>query len=680
MPEFADWCVIDYYAADGLDAVHSRYHDQRQENLVLEIRRRYRSERGENGDVLAALLSGEELLYHDMTKIASVRLSPEEAQLLPQLALRSSVVVPIHVEGRALGVVSFVSKTRPYDECDLAAAREFAAGCAQILLDLRARQELERTLALLDSLYADAPVGLALLDRDLRFKRINVKLAAMHGVSVEDHIGRTLTEVLGKMGDELTPLYRRVLDEQIAISQEFAAKPAGDPDVIHHWHISYVPVELDGEVLGVHAVVQDITERKRSEIRAAFLSRAGELLDTSLDYRRTLQSVARLAVPEIADWCSISMLNEHGEMRRLAVAHPDPAKDKLAQELIDRETLPPNAPAGAATAMQSATTQMIDEFTDELLVQSLSDPASHEIIRVLGIGSMISVPLIAREKTIGAISLIGERPGRFDREDVRLAEELARRVAVNIDNARLYTAHTSIARTLQAGLMPRALPHVPGLELAARYRPAGELIEVGGDFYDVYLRPNGEWLVVIGDVTGKGAEAAATTALVRYTLRAAAQHPGPPSRLLHELNSAMLAQRADYCTIGLVSVRPSPSGPCELSICLGGHPAPMLLAPGRDASPLGAPGMLLGFAAEADFPETHTSLAEGEIVLLYTDGLTDAAAPPGLTEAQLAERLRGCRTNDLDELLTSLQDAAIRDALGRPRDDIALLALRRQSA
>ncbi len=207
VPEFADWCVIDYYAADGhLDAVHSRYHDPRQENLILEIRRRYRSERGENGDVLAALLSGEERLYRDMTRIASVRLSPEEARLLPQLALRSSVVVPVHVEGRPLGVVSFISKSRPYDECDLAEAREFAAGCAQILLDLRARRELERTLALLDSLYTDAPVGLALLDRELRFRRINVMLAAMHGVSVEDHIGRTLTEVLGKLGDELTPL------------------------------------------------------------------------------------------------------------------------------------------------------------------------------------------------------------------------------------------------------------------------------------------------------------------------------------------------------------------------------------------------------------------------------------------------------------------------------------------
>jgi PAS domain S-box-containing protein len=535
----------------------------------------------------------------------------------------------------------------------------------------------DRELALLDALYSSAGVGLGFVDTDLRVRRVNDRLAAMSGLPAEAHIGRTLVEILGPLGEQLTPLYRTVLDERRPVSHEFEGRTAADPGVTHHWHVSYTPVVLDGRLLGVGAAVQDISERKRAEVRAAFLSRAGEMLDSSLDYRKTLRSVAHLAAREIADWCSISMLNARGEMYRLAVAHPDPSKDKLAQELIEREALSLAAPAGAPAAMRELSTQLIEDFSEEMLRESLADERSREIVSALGIGSSLSVPLVARGSTLGAISLIGEGRSRFDQEDVRLAQELATRVAVNIDNARLYTEHTRIARTLQAGLMPRSLPRVPGLELAARYRPAGELIEVGGDFYDVYLRSAGEWLVVIGDVTGKGAEAAATTALVRYTLRAAAQHPGSPSRLLAELNSAMLAQQADYCTIGLVSISFSEHGTVEATISLGGHPAPLLLGAGGEVRAIGETGTMLGFARDVRFAETRLTLAAGEILLLYTDGLTDAAAPPGWTEAQLERRLRECPRAELDGLLERLEAMAIEEARGHPRDDIALLALRR---
>lgn len=535
-------------------------------------------------------------------------------------------------------------------------------------------------LKLLETLYATSPVGLAFIDTDLRFRRVNDHLAAMNGLPVEAHLGRTLGEVLGELGDELAETYMRVIEDQQPLSFEFEGETAGDPGVRRHWHVSYVPVKLDDKVLGVNAVVWDVTERKRSDARATFLSNTGEMLDSSLDYRKTLQSVARLVVPDIADWCSISMLNARGEMYRVAVAHSDPLKDSLAQELIEREALPLNAPAGASSAVRSAKAQMVDDFSDEMLIQSLRDERSQEIVRQLGIGSSISVPLVARGRTLGAISLIAERPGRFDAEDVRVAEELARRAAVNIDNARLYTEHTRIARTLQAGLLPRSVPRIPGLELAARYRPAGELIEVGGDFYDVYLRSADEWLVVIGDVTGKGAEAAATTGLIRYTLRAAAQHPGTPSQLLRELNTAMLAQQSDYCTIGLVSVRSSADGSTEATICLGGHPTPVLLTPDGKARAIGAPGTMLGFFEDAEFAETHLTLQQDEILLLYTDGLTEAAAPPGWSEEQLEQRLLAAATdNDLDGMLARLEASAIDDAQGHPRDDIALLALRRRA-
>jgi PAS domain S-box-containing protein len=540
----------------------------------------------------------------------------------------------------------------------------------------RERRDAEYSLALLDSLYAEAPVGLAFVDTDVRFRRVNKHLAAMSGVAVEAHIGKRPEEILGELGVELAALYWWALTEPRLSNHELHGETLADSDSVRHWQVSLTPVSLGGEIIGVSAVLQDVTERKLAETRTAFLSRAAELLDSSLDYRTTLQALARLAVPQIADWCSISMINEHGEIYRQAVAHRDPAKDKLAQELIGREVLAPDAPAGAPAAMQAVSTQLIEDFPDDLLVRSLSDRRSIEIIRALGIGSSISVPLIARGRTLGAISLIGEHRARFGAEDLRLAEELARRAATNIDNARLYTEHARIARTLQAGLLPQALPQIPGLELSARYRPAGELVEVGGDFYDVYLRSNGEWLLVIGDVTGKGAEAAATTALVRYTLRAAAQRQGTPAQLLRDVNSAMIAQQADYCTIGLVSIRFRESAPALATVSLGGHPSPILCGLGGEVAAVGSPGPLLGYVAHARFPETQVTLEDGATLLLYTDGLTDAAAPPALTQAQLGERARDCSSNELDGLLAQLEYEAVGEAGGRPRDDIALLAVR----
>jgi PAS domain S-box-containing protein len=548
-----------------------------------------------------------------------------------------------------------------------------------VLSDWDERGEAECSPTLLAGLYAQAPVGLAFLDVEMRFRRVNERLAAMSGVAGEAHIGKKPDEVLGILGDELTVLCRRVFAGSELLSEELHGETLAEPDSTRHWHASVTPAKLEGRIVGVGAVLQDITARKRGEIRSAFLANASELLDSSLDYRTTLRAVARLAVPEIADWCSISMIDERGEIYRQVVAHRDQRKDRLAQELVGRETLAPDAPAGAAAAMQMAGTQSIDDFSEELLARSLNDSRSLEIIRALGIGSSISVPLIARGRILGAISLIGERPFRFSPEDLQLAEELARRAATNIDNARLYTEHTRIARTLQAGLMPQALPQIPGLELSARYRPAGELVEVGGDFYDVYLRSTGEWLLVIGDVTGKGAEAAATTALVRYTLRAAAQRRGSPAELLRELNAAMIAQQADSCTIGLVSIRPDQGGPAVATVCLGGHPSPLLRRRDGEVAAVGSPGPLLGYVADAQFPETQITLEDGAILLLYTDGLTDAAAPPALTQAQLGVRVRACSVDELDELLTQLESEAIGEAHGRPRDDIALLAVRRSA-
>jgi len=676
VPEFADWCTLDHYALDGsLETVHSGYPDVLQEALILEIRRRYRAERGENGDVLAALRSGESVLFPDMSLIASVRLSPEERALLNTLELRSSIVVPIHHEGRPLGVVSFVSKTREYRESDRPIAAEYAAHCGEILMARRERVSDVESIELLDKLYQAAPIGLGFVDGDFRFQRVNQQLAAINGVSVEEHIGRTVVEVLGELGEELMPIFEKVIQEETSFNFQPEGETQADPGVTHHWESTYAPVYLEGQVVGASIVVRDITVRRRFEARSAFLARAAEILDSSLDFRQTLQSVARLAAGPIADWCSISMLDSRGEMYRLSLAHRDPEKDKLGQALIQRGALPLDAPAGAATAMRTATISHVQDFTDELLERSLDQPSA-EIVRRLGIRSSISVPLVARGRMLGAISLVSERPDAFTQEDVQLVEELARRAAVVIDNARLHTELTRVANTLQAGLLPRSLPHIPGLELEARYRPAGELNRVGGDFYDVYLRSATEWLVVIGDVTGKGADAAATTALVRYTLRAAAQHPGSPGDLLRELNTAMVSQGANYCTAAVLSIQVGSGGAVPVTVCLAGHHPPLLLRADAAIERIGAPGTLLGWTEDPSFSEHRLDLQAEETLLLFTDGLTDASAPPSWSDERLYGVVRDAPRENLELMLAAIERAAVSDAVGRPRDDIAMLGIR----
>jgi PAS domain S-box-containing protein len=682
VPGFADWCAADYFLADGeLETVHSGYPDVLQEALILEIRRRYRAEHGESGEVLSALRHGETVMHSDMSHAAGLEqvsgaFDPAQRALLDTLSLRSSIVVPLHHEGQALGIVSFISKTRRFDEEDRARAVQLAAEVREILLRRREQAQSGESLLLLEKLYRAAPIGLGLVDTELRYRRVNEHLAAINGLPAEAHIGRSVVEVLGDLGQELAPLLRAVIDTREPISREMAGETAAQPGVRRHWQATYSPVELEGRLLGVSLVVEDITPRRRREARSQFLARAVELLDSSLDYMHTLRSVAGLAVPEIADWCSISMINERGRMYRLAVAHSDPAKHALAQELLELESLPLDAPAGAAAAMREARPLFVEDYGEQMLEASLRNPRSKQIVQELGIRCAISVPLIARGRMLGAISLVGERPGRLTHEDVQLAEELATRVSIQIDNARLFTQLSGVAHTLQAGLMPRALPSIPRVELAARYRPAGEINEVGGDFYDVYLRGPQEWLIVMGDVTGKGADAAAATALVRYTLRAAAQHPGSPSELLGELNSSMLEQQSSHCTAAIISLNVPAEGPVTGLVSLAGHPPPLLRRGDGESSSIGRTGLLLGWSPEPRHTDVPFTLQAGDTLLLYTDGLTDSAAPHTWSELHLRSMLRSAPVRDLGLLLATLEGAAVIDAEGRPRDDIALLALR----
>jgi phosphoserine phosphatase RsbU/P len=236
-----------------------------------------------------------------------------------------------------------------------------------------------------------------------------------------------------------------------------------------------------------------------------------------------------------------------------------------------------------------------------------------------------------------------------------------------------------LARTLQDSLLPPDLPRVPGLDLGAVYRPAGSGDEVGGDFYDVFPTTRGDWMVVIGDVVGKGVAAATLTSLVRYTVRAVAMRLRHPRTVLAALNDALLEQHAErVCTVALARVRLPADGPAHVTICLGGHPRPLLIRQRGDPVPVGRFGTVLGALPSPALHETTATLAPGDALLLYTDGVVEGRRDGHFFGEQRLSALAGTlRDRDAATVAGEVAAAAVDHQHGTPADDIAVVVVRR---
>jgi serine phosphatase RsbU (regulator of sigma subunit)/PAS domain-containing protein len=691
VPELADWCAVYVEGEGGSEVEVSSGHPVPAiDALLLEIRRRRRAVEGASESRRVAQ-SVEPVLAPDVREApSSDELTAAERRLITRLAPHSYMLVPLVARGRSIGSMTFLSTRdgRHYGEEDLALAQSLAVRCALAIDNARLHDAAERSLSLLDTIFATSPVGLAFVDCDLRFVRINETMAAFNHLPIGAHVGRTIEEVLGEPAGELAALYRRVLDtgEPLVDLRVTGASAAARHDV-RHYNVFLTPVRgPGGDLLGVSAVVLDATERERlldaereARARADFLARAGVLLDESLDYERTLRAVAEIAVPDVADWCGVSVLDEYGTLHEVAAAHADPEQRRLGAELSRRFPPDPASSTGTVQVARTGETVFVRELTDEMLTAGLRDPEQLALVRRLDLRSVIIAALRARGRVFGTLTLASTGEHRlFDETDVQLAEDLARRAGLAIDNARLYTERTHIAHTLQAKLLPERLPEIPGAVLAARYRAAGELNEVGGDFYDVFARSADEWAMVVGDVSGKGPEAAAVTALARYTLRAGALDDEAPAKALRRLNAAMRTHEdaAQFATAVLAYVSSLPGDRLRVRLTLAGHPPAMIVRRDGTVETAGVYGTMLALVPDPTLVEAEHVLERGDVLLLYTDGVTEAgprAQPFGATgfNALLGE-LRGRSPQDV---VDAVEHAVVELQGGRPRDDMALLAL-----
>ncbi|MCD6015322.1 MAG: hypothetical protein K0R88_1406 [Solirubrobacterales bacterium] len=406
--------------------------------------------------------------------------------------------------------------------------------------------------------------------------------------------------------------------------------------------------------------------------RLSFLAEASELLAGSLDPDASLRGLAELAVPSVADWCGIEVVDDDGGLRNVAVAHADPRRMRLAEELRSRYPVDPDAQTGVPRVIRTGEPELYAEIDDQMLVDAARDAEHLRMIRELGMVSAMIVPLQARGRNVGALTLIAAESGRrFDDGDVALAEDLARRAALAIDNAMLFRREHEAAVTLQRSLLPQSLPELEGLEFAVRYRPAGPGLQVGGDWYEVVARDDGQVALVIGDVAGRGIHAASVMGRVRPALRAYIADGHSPCEAIERLDALLKeSRRPEMTTVFLLSFDPA-TGVAEY--VRAGHLPALLRLPDGGVQELAGRGTPpLGIFEGLDCRTHAIEIPVGSTVLLFTDGLIerrDESLEVGLErlKAHLARTPREAE-RCLDSFAGELDAEAI-------FDDVAMLVM-----
>ncbi|MEU9269982.1 SpoIIE family protein phosphatase [Streptomyces sp. NPDC048251] len=517
-----------------------------------------------------------------------------------------------------------------------------------IAADHNLLQRVETDLALCERLINQSPIGLALLDPDLRYLLVNPALERIDGIPAEEHVGRRLREAMLLPDiDTIESALRQVLTTGTPLLDQYhVGRPPTDPDHEHAWSLSFYRLEdPGGRVLGAAASVVDVTERHRAAAEAdrarrrlALIAEASTRVGTSLEVERTAHELADIAVPQLADVVAVDILDSALACRRsrrpdngpelfralaLKAAHPtvalraaDPPGDVAAYEGDRLVTL----------CVHTGRPVLVRHVGERDIPRIARDAEAGALLARAGVHSYLAVPLIAHGEVLGALDLKRTRnPLPFDEDDVILASELAGRAAVAIDNARWFQSVRNTALTLQRSLLPDHAPHHTGLELASRYQPAQATSEVGGDWYDVIPLTDDKTALVVGDVMGNGIDAAATMGRLRTATCAYADLDLEPGDVLRHLDK-ITCDLEHYIVTCLYAVYDPRTRQCR--IANAGHMPPALAGPGHEPTLLELPpGAPLGVGG-VPFETTTVELAPGDLLVLYTDGLVETRLHP----------------------------------------------------
>lgn len=577
------------------------------------------------------------------------------------------------------------------------------------LVEVGMLRGIEHNLAALDALFTASPLGIAILDTERRFVRVNDALSDLHGSSPEELLGSTVLKALPPpIAHEIHELEAEVLRSGRSVIDLETTSPDG----LGAWSLSFGRLtDRGGRTLGVSCTVMDITERRearekleRAQERLTLLDDLGTTLGNLLDIGHIAESLAHMLVPRFADYAVVGLLRpvvRGGEPPRLAALADTQTAARLVRvaAAAKRHTAvrnhamdtPLEIPVAPGTPIGDTLTSLSPRLltSKEEILAIAPDAASKEGARALGIHSLINVPLRARGTVLGMMTVCraGQR-ARYDDQDAALVMELAGRAAMAMDNARLYAREREAALTLQRSLLPRSVPQPPGVEVGYRYVPSGSGAEAGGDWFDVVPLAGGRVAFVVGDVTGHDLRAAATMGRLRTAVRTLAGLDLAPADLLgrlNELSEDIVQHPGDPLMATLLYAVYEPATR-HCAMARAGHPPPVLVGTDAEtgrwtARPLDLPaGMPLG-VEDAEFAERRFAVPEDAVLVLYTDGLIETRTA---TIDEGVDRLCALLTRtawpgaSLERLCDGLIGALSPRVSGGegPEDDIALVVAR----
>ena len=598
-----------------------------------------------------------EILGHD----------PGDRAFLGSLRLRSWITVPLIARRRLLGTLTVATawSKRRYRPDDLRFIRTLSGRLALALDNAGLFSDLESVERRMDAVLDRIPEAVTVHEASGALVYANEPAARLVGAGSAAELLRSRAaarlrgfELYTEDGVRLPdrdPVVTAMEAGRLPVRGTYRLRTGASGE--ERWISAAVePIRgPDGDLLYAVTTIEDVTDVKRDELAQRLLARVGELLRSARDYRETMHRVAEGGVVDFADWCAAFVPDDDGAIEVGAVAHRDPTRVDAARELADRYTRPPGGDSPVVEAVSGGRARLLD-----------SD----------GSAAMI-VPMAAGARTVGALALVNE-PGsrRFDRSDLAVAMEFGERAGLAVENARVAELRIEIATHLQRGLLPPDLPAMSGWRAATMYRAAGELNEVGGDFYDLFEIDDG-WMIVIGDVVGRGAAAAALTALARHTLHAVGQLTGDPLRALSALNDRLREREPPpLCSAAVIVLKDAGGSTARAEIVAAGHPLP-LLRRGAAVAPTANPGPLLGALADPSWKTTAVELEPGDQLVVYTDGVTDARAGRELFgEDRLRAELAGAEAPAA--VVERVERALAAFCGGEFADDAALIAMMRE--
>jgi PAS domain S-box-containing protein len=521
------------------------------------------------------------------------------------------------------------------------------------------------------------PAGFYSLDRDWRFTYVNAEAERLLGRSRDDLLRRSLWEAFpAAVNSVFEDEYRAAVR-----TGQHVQFDAHYPAPLHGWYEVRAWPSPDG--LAVYFL--EVTERRevqeraeRANERLAIMARVSSELARTLDVQAATARLPRLVVPALADYCVVTVMEPDGQPRDVGTWHVEPAKRAVLERYAEVRlpAMPVTAPVARALTTGAPTT-----FAGEEVLSLLPPGPAKELLGILAPDTEVALPLRARGRTVGLLTLFYSAGHTPTDDDVATAQDVADRAGMALDNARLYAEQQQLAEGLQRSLLTEP-PEPDHAQIAVRYLPAAEAARVGGDWYDAFLQPGGSTMLVIGDVVGHDTEAAAAMGQLRALLRGVATYSDAgPVEVLRGLDASMATlQMRTLATAAVARFEQTDDerarGVTRMRWANAGHLPPLVINPDGSVAELAswAGDLLLGVEPSATRHESVVTLDRGATVLLYTDGLIerrDADLDAGL------ERLRAALADLADRPLEELLDEVLERLVhGRPEDDVALVAVR----